>query len=109
MTDEVYTSEGGDRRTVICKLPPKYILDFYCPKAKLAIELDGGQHYEEAGLTKDQERTRILNQHSIHVLRYTNIEVLQHFEGVCAEIDEWVLRRVQVAPARPPKAATLPR
>ena len=72
----------------------QYIVDFYCPKAKLAIELDGGQHYEDAALKKDQDRTKALNEHNIHILRYTNIEVLKHFEGVCTEIHEWVISRV---------------
>ena len=64
-----------------------YILDFYCPPIKLGIELDGGQHYEEEMMLKDNERTRKLEQTGVSVLRYTNVDVLQHFEAVCERID----------------------
>ena len=52
-----------------------YILDFYCPKKHLAIELDGGQHYEDAAIAYDSKRTEFLNQQWITVLRYTNDEI----------------------------------
>ena len=52
-----------------------YILDFYCPKAKLAIELDGSQHYEEDALYYDKKRTAYLDKHGIVVLRYTNRDI----------------------------------
>ena len=53
----------------------EYILDFYCPKQRLAIELDGGQHYEDAAMAYDQKRTNYLNDNHIRVLRFTNIDV----------------------------------
>jgi very-short-patch-repair endonuclease len=49
-----------------------YILDFYCAEASLAIELDGGQHYEEAAVASDVERTRFIRRRGIEVLRFTN-------------------------------------
>ena len=59
-----------------------YILDFYCPKKKLAVELDGGQHNLPDGREYDAERTAYLNAHGIEVLRFWNNEVLTNIEGV---------------------------
>ena len=70
-----------------------YILDFYCPRAKLAIELDGGQHYEQAALEKDAKRTAYLNGRGIEVLRITTREIWQEFQAVCAAIDHAVQER----------------
>ena len=52
-----------------------YILDFYAPSIKLAIEIDGGQHYEEESLCYDEERTAFLNERGICVLRFTNVDI----------------------------------
>ena len=57
------------------KVIGKYILDFYCAEAKIAIELDGAQHYESEAKKKDAERDNFLNKQGIEVLRYTNIDV----------------------------------
>lgn len=48
----------------------KYILDFYSPEYRLAIEVDGGQHFDEDGLKKDQERTKRLESLYVCVLRF---------------------------------------
>ena len=65
-----------------------YVVDFYCHKAKLAIELDGSQHYEKEGMRKDAERTEYLwNRENVRILRFTNLDVNQNFEGVCTAID----------------------
>ena len=58
-----------------------YVLDFYCARAKLAVELDGGQHLTTEGLARDAERSSFLELHGIRVLRFTNTQVL-------AEIDQ---------------------
>ena len=71
-----------------------YILDFYCPKAKLAIELDGSQHYEEDALCYDKKRTTYLDKHGIVVLRYTNRDIHTRFKEVCDDIDSYVKRRI---------------
>ncbi len=71
-----------------------FVLDFYCAQAHLGIELDGGQHYEDGGIEKDAERTERLNAEGIDVLRYTNTEVLKHFDAVCEDIDREVRRRI---------------
>ena len=69
------------------KIINKYIVDFYCAKAKLIIELDGSQHYEYIGIEKDVERTKFLKQYGFKVIRISNNEVKQNFRGVCEYID----------------------
>ena len=64
----------------------KYILDFYCADAKIAIELDGSQHHEHEAKIKDAERDNFLSEQGITVLRYTNFEVNSNFDGVCFDI-----------------------
>ena len=68
------------------KVVGNYILDFYCAEAKVAIELDGSQHYDQKGKEKDAVRDEFLNQQGITVLRYTNIDVNNNFDGVCWDI-----------------------
>lgn len=63
-----------------------YIIDIYCSAAKLAIELDGGQHNSEEGKAKDAERTAYLEQLGITVLRFWNHEVLNNLEGTLSKI-----------------------
>lgn len=63
-----------------------YILDFYCHEHRLAIELDGGQHYTPDGLAADAARTEILKQHGITVMRFSNREVLLETEAALEKI-----------------------
>ena len=70
----------------------RYIVDFYCASAKLGIELDGSQHFDEAGKVYDEERTEYLKQYGIAVLRIPNNEVNQNFRGVCEYID-WLIQK----------------
>ena len=67
-----------------------YILDFYCPEERLAIELDGDSHFSDAAVAYDQERTAFLNTLNIRVLRFTNTDVYDHLDAVCARILEEV-------------------
>ena len=69
------------------KIIGNYILDFYCHQAKLAIELDGSQHYEEAGQEYDRKRTEFLEAEGITVFRVSNRDVNENFRGVCEAID----------------------
>ena len=78
---------GYDIRFLRQKILGKYIADFYCPQAKIIIELDGSQHYEPMGLEKDTERTAYLAQYDITVFRIPNNEVMNNFRGVCEFID----------------------
>jgi len=67
----------------------KYILDFYCTKAGLAIEIDGGQHYDEADNEQyDSKRTKYLNSQGIRVIRIPNNQIMNNFNGVCECIDK---------------------
>jgi very-short-patch-repair endonuclease len=63
-----------------------YILDFYCPERRLAVELDGSQHAEEAQCAHDAERTRFLEQQGIRVLRFWNREFTEGENGVLEAI-----------------------
>jgi len=76
------------------KIIGNYIVDFYCAKANLVIELDGSQHYKEDIEQKDLERTKFLNQYGIQVIRIPNNEVNENLEGVCQYIDSVVTQRL---------------
>jgi|SRR3990172_3705512 len=65
-----------------------YILDFFCPQIKLAVELDGGQHAEEENKEYDAIRTDYLKGIGIEVLRFWNNEVMKNIEGVLQVIEE---------------------
>jgi very-short-patch-repair endonuclease len=68
-----------------------YILDFYCPEIRLAIELDGQHHFTPSGKINDEIRDAFLNDHEIKVLRFENKEVFENVELVLAQILEGVL------------------
>ena len=65
-----------------------YILDFYCPKLKLAIELDGGQHTLDENRDYDVARSEYLKTYGVEVMRFWNHEVLQNINGVLASMAE---------------------
>ncbi len=69
------------------KVIDNYIADFYCRSARLIIELDGSQHYEEKGLLKDKIRTERIEKRNLTVIRIPNNEVNRNFEGVCRYIN----------------------
>ena len=69
------------------KVIDNYIVDFYCHSARLIIELDGSQHYEEKGVLKDKIRTERIEQRKLTVIRIPNNEVNRNFDGVCRYID----------------------
>ena len=76
------------------KILGMYIADFYCASAKLAIEIDGSQHYKDAGARNDAKRTEYLNKYGITVVRISNLDVLKNFEGVCVYIDEQIKKHI---------------
>ena len=76
-------------------LEAPYILDFFCYQAMLAVELDGSQHYEKQGQEADVHRTSFLQKKGIAVVRYSNLDVLQNFSGVCSQIDRAVWQRIK--------------
>ena len=63
-----------------------YVLDFYCPKSKLAVELDGGQHAKDDRRAYDEHRCEYLKALGIEVMRFWNNEVMTNIEGVLIEI-----------------------
>jgi len=63
-----------------------YVLDFYCPERKLAVEVDGGQHADLHSEQHDADRERYLRQLGILVIRFWNNDVLQNTEGVVERI-----------------------
>lgn len=63
-----------------------YIVDFYCAEAKLVIELDGCQHYEDRGKASNGERDDYLRQQGLSVVRYSNSEIHTQFEAVCQDL-----------------------
>ncbi len=65
-----------------------YIVDFYCPTAKLIIEVDGGQHYYGIGAEKDKIRDEFMNKLGMRVLRFSDLEVLKSTKEVLETIFE---------------------
>ena len=73
-----------------------YIADFYCFRAKLVIELDGGGHYDPENQKKDNIRTRILESYGLKVIRFCNTDIDKNFYGVCTVIDNEVKKRIEM-------------
>ena len=72
-----------------------YIVDFYCAKARLVLELDGNQHFEtDDAIQKDAVRTSSLKSKGLEVVRISNIDIDENFNGVCEFIDLKVKERV---------------
>ncbi|MBS0464451.1 MAG: DUF559 domain-containing protein [Proteobacteria bacterium] len=81
-----------------------FILDFYAPAIRLAIELDGGQHYDPDVQRYDASRTHWLVTQGISVLRYTHVDVARMLDDVMNEIELAVSRQR----AHPPDALHRP-
>ena len=75
-----------------------FVLDFYCCEAKLAIELDGGQHNESKVIIRDNARTEFLAKHGIRVLRFWNNDVFGNLEGVLQRIYDELKERGKAPP-----------
>lgn len=73
-----------------------FIVDFYCARAKLVIELDGSQHTDTDALAYDAERTAVLNQLGISVIRFPNNQINRDFDAVCAMIDLKIKERMGI-------------
>ena len=83
------------------KVIGSYIVDFYCAKAKLVIEIDGSQHYEEKGIRSDKVRDEYLNSLGLTVLRYTNKEINCYFKNVCQDIWNYIMNPHQSVMVKP--------
>ena len=75
----------------------EYIVDFYCHKAKLVIEIDGTQHFTSDGPRKDALRTEQLEQYGLQVLRLSNRQINEEFSRVCEYIDNAVKNSLSLA------------
>ena len=71
-----------------------FIVDFFCAKARLIIELDGGGHYNEYGKEKDNIRKKKLENNGLKVIRFCNKDIDNNFNSVCTVIDEEVKSRI---------------
>jgi very-short-patch-repair endonuclease len=67
-----------------------FIADFYCSHAKLVIEIDGDSHFNEFGKGYDEDRTTVLEEYGLRVLRFTNEDVMSRFDGVVEIIEKEV-------------------
>ena len=65
-----------------------YIVDFYCPRAKLVVEVDGSQNFSDEMTEYDRIRNEYLSSLGLRVLRFTNTDVLTHIERVVENIIE---------------------
>jgi len=95
MTDAELALWAKLRRKQLCGLQfyrqrpiSNYIVDFFCPAAKLVIEIDGGQHYKEEGGASDAERDLCLQNLGLCVLRFSNLDVLGNLEGVITVLEQ---------------------
>jgi very-short-patch-repair endonuclease len=77
-----------DRQFYRQKNIDNYIVDFYCPSAKVIVELDGGQHYTQEAIREDQVRNKYLESLGFTVLRFSDREVFKNIEGVLERILE---------------------
>ena len=72
------------------KVIDNYIVDFYCAKARVVIELDGGGHYTAEQQKYDEQRTEILSKYKLQIIRVCNIDIDNNFYNVCEYIDREV-------------------
>lgn len=83
-----------------------YILDFYCAQEKLGIEVDGSQHYTDKGPDYDAKREqKLFKTYGIRIIRFTNSEIWDNFEGVCTRIQQEI---GCCAPSSAPCGGTFP-
>jgi very-short-patch-repair endonuclease len=76
----------------------KYVADFYCPRAKLVIEVDGGQHFAKEKVEYDRIRDEYMGSLGLKVLRFNNVEVMKNIEGVVERIELEVLSKIPLNP-----------
>ena len=81
------------------KVIGRYIVDFYCASAKIVIELDGSQHFEDTAMEDDQARDAYLQSLGLTVLRYTNLQVNRYFKEVCEDVYRHIMRLATSSPA----------
>jgi very-short-patch-repair endonuclease len=76
-----------------------YVVDFFCPKLLLAIEIDGASH--DGKQTEDRKRQKEIEQYGISFLRFSDNEVRQNLSGVLECIREWIIASKEARRVRP--------
>lgn len=66
----------------------RYIVDFFCPEERLAIEIDGDSHYEPNAVEYDRERDKFIESKNIKLIRLSNKEIIENIEGAVSNIVE---------------------
>ena len=79
-----------------------YIVDFFCPRTKLVIEVDGSQHFSDEMTEYDRIRAESMKGLGLRVLRFTNTEVLKHVGGVIESIEREIRIPLEGIPLSPP-------
>ncbi|MFO8101159.1 MAG: endonuclease domain-containing protein [Dehalococcoidia bacterium] len=79
------------------KIIGDYIVDFYCPRAGLVIEIDGSQHFADDGIKNDRIRDEFMQSLGLKVVRFNNREVLMNIEGVLQRVDDYC-RQIPLSP-----------
>ena len=89
---------------MFCRQKPigDYIADFYCPKARLVVEVDGGQHLKKDTASNDRVRDEYMRSLGLTVLRFSNSDVLKNTDGVAEEIYELLGKIQEKNPLSPP-------
>ncbi len=87
-----------------CKVRRQYsiaafVVDFYCPELKLAIEIDGDSHYEDGIQEYDRERQAFIEDKGIEVLRFTNQKVYENLDGVLETISQAIYQLRNISPS----------
>jgi len=80
------------------KIIGNYIVDFYCNKVNLVIELDGSQHYNKSSAEYDEARTMYLSSLGIKVVRFSNSDCINNFNEICTAIDSLVKSSISETP-----------
>jgi len=76
----------------------KFVIDFYCPRLKLAIEVDGDSHFSEESEVCDRERQRFIESFEISFLRFTNKDIYENLGEVLAAIKARMQKKSEESP-----------
>ncbi len=86
-----------------------FVVDFYCHKARLVIEVDGAQHYTLDGKSYDAARSEVLERYDLYIIRFSNDDVDKKFESVCHMIDKVIKERMDALPSQSAELTALPK